>query len=116
MFIHFLVIVDSRFIRCTDLFLAFTKSDAKRSSDGGLITFNFAPGAFTPGKSSDLVIQTDAASFNVGGALTSGTMSMMVGSAYEPSSVPEPSSILLMGVSLVIGLVFLPRRRSAPPW
>ncbi len=81
------------------------------SSDGSVIGFDFAPptsAEIAPGATSDVfVISTDATNFNKGTAsvFDGGTASV---AAFEPTAVPESSSVVLLSLGL-IGLLGLQR-------
>ena len=78
---------------------------ADRSTDGTVVGFNFnvpASAEIMPGQTSNvLVISTDATSY------TNGNFSVIdggaaTGPAYQPVSVPEPSSVALFGIPVLL--------------
>lgn len=90
---------------------------ADSNIDGSVIGFSFypptgPPAEIAPGESSFvLIISTNATQFAAGNAsiIDGGTDTV---SAFQPSSVPEPATLGLLGLGL-IGLAGLRRRRSA---
>jgi hypothetical protein len=92
--------------------------DISRSSDGSTITFDFnvfgtgdniGPGVTT----AVLLISTNATAYTSGGGelLASGASPLTAFEPMIPTGAPEPSYMLPLGLSLVVG-VFVARRRS----
>ncbi len=75
-------------------------SSITRSSDGSIVTFLFANG-LAPGQStSQLLIETDATSFQ-GGTFTVDAGDNSASAAAFAPTIPEPSSIALFGTGLL---------------
>jgi hypothetical protein len=87
-------------------------SQITRSMDGSYLTFTFsgADNDLGPGDYSQyLVIQTNATSFTDGGVSLQGGPSGN-GPGLQPSAVPEPSSLLLLGSGL-LGFAGMAKRK-----
>lgn len=76
-----------------------------RSTSGAVVGFNFTPGdEIQPGETTPmLVIETNARNFDFKGFLSAQDGTAGYANAYEPSSsVPEPSSLGLIGSGLMV--------------
>jgi hypothetical protein len=75
-----------------------------RSMTGSVVGFNYNPGdEIVPGETTPLlVIETDARHFDFNGYLSGQDGTAGYAQAYEPATVPEPSSLSLIGSGLVV--------------
>jgi hypothetical protein len=82
-----------------------------RSNDGSVIGFqNFSTPFATGLQTQTIVIQTNAKNFDRLGSLNFSNGATITAAALEPTAVPEPGSLLLLGAGLV-GLVYSGARR-----
>lgn len=87
---------------------------ATRTVGGGQITFNFTGvnGIAAGTLSNVFFIRTNATAYDAGGTVTANGAHSNTGVlVLEPASVPEPSSVTLLGLGAAIGLGALRRRR-----
>jgi len=82
---------------------------ASRTSNGGIIAFNFSPEIPVGGTSTLLIVNTNAPTF------VTGTMSVQDGltanlQGFSPAAVPEPSSLAIAGIG-ALGLIGYRARR-----